>query len=405
MTTHFHYTNSQKGLIHSLFFLGYMTTQIHAGILADRHGGRPVLAIAVLLWSLSTLAIPAAAHLALPVLLLTRVMLGAAEGAAMPAMNALVAASIPVQFRARSLSFIYSGMYAGSILGLLVAPSIIRAAGWEALFYIFGLVGIIWVLIFVLSTRSISSYKPVSAVDKGSDLESLSDKASSTGDEEDAVVSSEHPSFQSQFSPVNPTMREMLAHRAVWAIIVAHFCCTWGYFVLLSWLPTYLYSEFKLDVKSSAFLSATPWAAMFIFANIGGFIADRAIRSGVSVTHARKMMQSIGFIGPAAFLIALCTAKNVTSAMVYVSLALALASFSQSGVYANHQDIGPNVAGTLLGISNTFASIPGLVGVCITGIILDVTEHNWNAVFGIAIFFYMVGFVVYNLFATSERQW
>jgi len=57
----------------------------------------------------------------------------------------------------------------------------------------------------------------------------------------------------------------------------------------------------------------------------------------------------------------------------------------------------------LLGISNTFAAVPGIIGVALTGFILDATGGSWNSVFGIAIGFYLLGTVVFNAFATGER--
>lgn len=56
----------------------------------------------------------------------------------------------------------------------------------------------------------------------------------------------------------------------MWGIIVAHFCCTWGYFVFLTWLPTYFNLKLGFDIKSSALFSILPWLTMFLAANGGG---------------------------------------------------------------------------------------------------------------------------------------
>ncbi|CDF36240.1 unnamed protein product [Chondrus crispus] len=310
----FSWSESTKGLVQSAFFVGYMTTQIPGGMVADRRGGRAVLAGGVLAWSVATLLTPVAARLALPALLAARVVLGIGEGVAMPAMNAMVAAWVPAAERARALSLVYSGMYAGSILGLVAAPGVMRAAGWQALFYVFGLVGIAWVALRGRRTGS-------------------------------------------------------------------------------------------CHVGASAAVAAVPWVSMFACANVGGRVADGLLQRGWSTTRTRKTMQSVGFCGAAVFLGLVCAARTAGQAMGCVSAGLGLAAFSQSGVYANHQDIGPRVAGTLLGISNTFASVAGVVGVYVSGVVLDRTGHDWRAVWGMAIAFDMVGLVVYNLFATSERQW
>jgi len=141
---------------------------------------------------------------------------------------------------------------------------------------------------------------------------------------------------------------------------------------------------------------------MFLSSNAGGVIADTMLARGVSTTHVRKIMQSIGFLGPALFLGLVSVTHEPSLAVTYMTAALALGSFSQSGVYSNHQDIGPEYSGILLGISNTAAAIPGIVGVALTGFILDATS-SWSYVFGIAIFFYLLGTAVFNAFGTGER--
>lgn len=216
------------------------------------------------------------------------------------------------------------------------------------------------------------------------------------------------PHHQHHPPPSPPSLRDMMSTRAVWAIIVGQFCFTWGYFVLVSWLPTYLFSVHSLNVQSSSLFSALPWLCMFIFANVGGVVADTRLARGVDVTSVRKFNQAIGFSGPIIFLSLLTLPyahDNTAFALLCIAAALATSAFSQAGVYANHQDIGPSVAGTLLGISSTFASVPGLVGVWITGVILDVTDHNWNWVFALSIAFYAIGLVVYTTCATGKRIW
>lgn len=175
-----------------------------------------------------------------------------------------------------------------------------------------------------------------------------------------------------------------------------------GYFVLLTWLPTYFNQKLGFDLAASSFLSILPWLAMFFSANVGGLIADTLCARGVSLTTVRKGMQTVGFLGPALFLGLVSLTTSPMLAVTYMTLALAFGSFAQSGVYSNHQDIGPEYAGILLGISNTGAAIPGIVGVALTGLILDKTG-SWTLVFGIAIMFYVIGAIVYNIFATGER--
>lgn len=418
MSKIFDWDSSRQGVIQSVFFAGYMATNILGGKFADRYGGHAVLAVGVFLWSVFTALIPPVSS-SFFLLLFVRILLGAGEGVAMPAMNALIAVAVPSTFRARSVAFIYSGMYVGSILGLIITPYLIEAADYRAAFYMYAIAGASWAVLFVITTEdptmrprinNTSLAKPVKIPGRVISLEALTSGLNRTDSSIFLlpVAGNEalnNNSKQRLPNALKPTLSEMMSYRAVWAIIIAHFCCTWGYFVLLAWLPTYLYSRFHLDIKSSALLSALPWLSMFVFANVGGCAADAMLERGINVTRVRKTVQAIGFAGPALSLIALMQAQTVASAVTLIACALATSSFSQSGVYANHQDIGPDVAGTLLGISNTFASIPGLIGVWITGVVLDLTDHHWNVVFAIAASFYIIGLVTYLTMATAERIW
>ena len=80
-----------------------------------------------------------------------------------------------------------------------------------------------------------------------------------------------------------------------------------------------------------------------------------------------------------------------------------MAAVSHSAFWVNHLDIAPNYGGVLLGITNTFASIPGFVGNSVTGWLLQTTNNNWSAVFmciaGINVF----GAVVFLIFAKGEK--
>jgi len=65
-------------------------------------------------------------------------------------------------------------------------------------------------------------------------------------------------------------------------------------------------------------------------------------------------------------------------------------------------DIGPNYAGVLLGLSNTAGTMPGIVGVSMTGVILDYT-HSWCTVFLITAVVYVYGAIQWLLLSTGKK--
>ena len=131
---------------------------------------------------------------------------------------------------------------------------------------------------------------------------------------------------------------------------------------------------------------------------------------GVSICHPLTLSDlapaltpplQIGFLGPAFFLTQLGHIHTVPGAVACMMASQGLDAFSQSGLYSNHQDIGPRYAGVLLGMSNTAGVLAGVLGTAATGLILQ--NGSWDEVWGVAVALYLVGTVVWNVFATGER--
>nr|CAB3477346.1 unnamed protein product [Digitaria exilis] len=199
----------------------------------------------------------------------------------------------------------------------------------------------------------------------------------------------------------------ILSKAPVWALIISHFCHNWGTFILLTWMPTYYnqvvqsYPVLKFNLTESGLLCVLPWLTMAVFANVGGWIADTLVQRGVSITNVRKIMQSIGFLGPALFLSLLSKVRTPVMAVLCMACSQGSDAFSQSGLYSNHQDIGPRYAGVLLGLSNTAGVLAGVFGTAATGYILQ--KGSWDSVFKVAVVLYIVGTVVWNVFSTGEK--
>jgi MFS transporter, ACS family, solute carrier family 17 (sodium-dependent inorganic phosphate cotransporter), other len=430
MAAEFGWSQTTKGIVQAIFFCGYISTGIVGGRVADRVGGRLVLGWGVAAWSIMTVLTPPAAHFSYPVLLIVRLILGLFEGVAMPAMNALVKMWVPSIYISRSLGFIYSGMHAGSVVGLLATPPIISAISWEYVFYISGAFGMLWAGVFLLTTHdsppicSDTPTRPSAGAQQsthwsrqsymslpgnsghGGERQGPAQRTafSIDSDVRDAErVDRSNAEVKLAHSLEPPTLRHLLAFKAVWAIIIAHFCTTWGYFVLLMWLPSYYSARFGLSVAQSAQFSVFPWVLMFFATQSAGHIADFLISVDYPLTHVRKFMQAIAFIGPALFLSLLTTATSKYFAIGCITAGLGFASFAHGGVYCAHQDIAGSCTGTLLGISNTFASIPGIIGVGVTGYILDKSGGEWNYVFALAVLIYLLGAVVFSVWGSSER--
>ncbi|KAG1670523.1 hypothetical protein FOA52_015388 [Chlamydomonas sp. UWO 241] len=383
MSQQYGWDTATVGLVQSSFFWGYLLTQVAGGVWADRYGGKLVLGVGVVWWSIATALTPWAASMGLPALLAVRCLMGIGEGVAMPAMNNMLSRWVPVKERSRSLALVYSGMFLGSILGLSLSPHLIQALGWPSVFQIFGSLGAVWFLLW----RSRAASSPADDPD--------------ISPAEAKYIAASTPQRSADGKPTVIPWKKLLSSGPVWTIILCHFCHNWGTFILLTWMPTYYNQVLGLDLMHSGILSVLPWITMAIMANVGGWIADTMVERGWSVTHVRKIMQTIGFMGPAVCLSQLANVTTAPHAVLCMMGAQGMDAFSQSGLYSNHQDIAPRYSGVLLGMSNTAGVLAGVMGSIVTGQIL--LHGSWDQVWQVAITLYVIGTVIWNIGATGEK--
>jgi hypothetical protein len=98
-----------------------------------------------------------------------------------------------------------------------------------------------------------------------------------------------------------------------------------------------LQSVLGFDLTTAGLAATYPWLCMAIMANVGGWIADTLVARGVNRTLVRKVMQTIGFMGPAFFLSQLRLVTDGMTAVLCMCACQGLDAFSQSGLYSNHQ--------------------------------------------------------------------
>ena len=192
-------------------------------------------------------------------------------------------------------------------------------------------------------------------------------------------------------------------NKPLWAITVAHFCNNYSLFVFLSWLPAFISEGLGVPWAAVGFLAMLPHLTAFVFTNVGGYFADYLTNRGVKLITVRKLCNSIGFGGGG---IALCLVPlfdSVAAVMTIMCLGNVFAGFSAGGFIVNHADIGPKYTGRLMGITNSVAAIPGLVGGILTGMILDAT-NSWSMVFYVTAGVTFFGGIFYLLFASTEKQ-
>ena len=116
-----------------------------------------------------------------------------------------------------------------------------------------------------------------------------------------------------------------------------------------------------------------------------------------------KLLQTVGSGGCAASLLALPHVGSVTAGVVVMCCASGMLGLCQAGFPVNGFDIAPRYADVIWGISNTFATIPGIVGVAITGWLVDRTG-NYNTPFLVAAAIGLTATVIYLVLGSGKRE-
>ncbi|MGA2408858.1 MAG: ACS family MFS transporter [Candidatus Binataceae bacterium] len=376
------YDPAAKGLVLSTFFWGYLWLQMPGGWVADRFGGKRILAAGVALWSLATFFTPPAASISFAVLLLMRALLGAGEAVNFPAVHSIAARWTIASERARAISLHFSGVAFGTVIALLISPAIVIWLGWQSVFYLSGALGLVWLILWQWKAADgpedcpgVSAYE-MSVINAGRTDTALADSI---------------------------PWKRIISEPAVWAIVIAHTCNNFGFYIILLWLPSYLTRTFSVPMARLGFFAVVPWITAFIMQNSSGWIADKLHQRGMTLTAVRKLLQGSAFACGALPLIFLPRAHSPITAIVLVTLSIAGTAMGAGGFAVNHLDVAPRYAGILMGLSNTFATLPGIIGVAATGFILQATG-SFAAAFYLTVAIYLIGGVCYLVMGSGDRK-
>ncbi|KAG0051294.1 hypothetical protein BGZ83_003886 [Gryganskiella cystojenkinii] len=234
--------------------------------------------------------------------------------------------------------------------------------------------------------------------------------------ERDSVVASHH-SLASAIATKPPTpWKALMRRREVWAIIISQFCNSLGFFVMQSWLPTFYLDYYGVDVGRIGYYAVVPSVTQGTVGLISGYLGDKAVQDWHWTTlTVRRVGQCLGSVGLATFLIlAVRLAKDATTAMILISIGMALNGFTMIGASAYQHDFCPQHAGFIFSLGNTAGTIPGLIGVFLVGFLLDKDKNTssigdtddkakWNLIWTFVCFFYLLGSTVFVLLSTNKR--
>lgn len=110
---------------------------------------------------------------------------------------------------------------------------------------------------------------------------------------------------------------------------------------------------------------------MSIAVFVSSYFADwLQVKKILTTTQVRRYFNCISFAIQAIFLVLCAFLLHKVYTVTLLTIGVAVGAFSLSGFAVNHLDIAPKYASILFGISNFFASIPGIVSPILTGYIV-----------------------------------
>ena len=380
------------GIVLSAFSYGYLCTQIVGGRLTERFGFKRVYGLGLLLTAVLTLVSPIVAYRHMYAFVVLRALQGLCEGVTFPALHGMTARWVPREKRSRFIARSYFGTTFGSIITFPLCGYFIDAFGWESAFHAIGVLTFAWFMFWCVFVFDLPEKHPRISLDE---LEELKEgtRVESRG------VMKRHP----------VPWAKIMTSRPFVALIVADASNTCGLIMLGSYGPSYLKYMLGVDMKTNGILSGLPWLCRYFGGVFHSLLADALVtRQYVSVANVRRVFNTISQVAPAVTMaLVVYVGCDVIPVIVLLCVGMFFNGSIASGHFSNHVDLSPNFAGTLLGVSNTFAS--GIVGsvtpIAVGAVIQDnMTFDAWKVIFWGTAAFYFTGNVVYVLFLSGDVQ-
>uniref|UniRef100_A0A8C5GQ10 Vesicular glutamate transporter 2.1 n=1 Tax=Gouania willdenowi TaxID=441366 RepID=A0A8C5GQ10_GOUWI len=397
----FNWDPETVGMIHGSFFWGYIVTQIPGGYISSRLAANRVFGAAIVLTSILNMLIPSAARVHFGCVIFVRILQGLVEGVTYPACHGIWSKWAPPLERSRLATLSFCGSYAGAVIAMPLAGILVQYSGWSSVFYVYGCFGLFWYIFWILVSYESPAEHPTITDEEQVRVYVLIFQNNSK-----SFLFFNPSSCQSNTSTNISITQKFFTSMPVYAIIVANFCRSWTFYLLLISQPAYFEEVFGFEISKVGMLSALPHLVMTIIVPIGGQLADYLRSKNIlSTTTVRKIMNCGGFGMEATLLLVVGYSHSRGVAISFLVLAVGFSGFAISGFNVNHLDIAPRYASILMGISNGVGTLSGMVCPLIVGAMTkNKTREEWQYVFLIASLVHYGGVVFYGIFASGEKQ-
>ena len=297
-----------------------------------------MMALGILVWAASTLLMGFAGGFVS--LLVLRVMLGVGESISFPGSSKIIARHVPPERRGVANAAVAAGIALGPAAGTLVGGLILGSWGWRAIFLVFGVVTLLWLLPWRETVRALPT----------------------TGHHDGGAK-----------VPIAALLRKW----PLWSMSIGHALGNWCFYFLLAWLPLFLtksrgFSIRRNDLPGDAGLRGPGGLRARLRPFFGLVDALRALRGEMPAVDD----------GPhsgvaAAAILGLAFAHSALSVGILLCIA-GMASGSLSlNLYAVAQMFaGPRASGTWVGFQNSLGNLSGIIMPIVTGMVVQRAGYN-----------------------------
>src|SRR5204863_137513 len=192
-----------------------------------------------------------------------------------------------------------------------------------------------------------------------------------------------------------PSLAYLLRQRQALGLALGFASYNYSFYLLLTWLPSYLSIAHHIDLLHSVMYTSAPWLfATFTDLLVGGWLVDALIQRGRNPVRVRQTI----LIGGMALGLAMFGAAGATTplaALFWISIALGGLAAAAPVAWSIPSLIAPRRGvGTLGGIINFASQVAAIAAPIVTGYIVQAT-HSFSAAFIAAAVFLVVGIAGY----------
>ncbi|MDQ0189915.1 MFS transporter [Alicyclobacillus cycloheptanicus] len=353
ITSALHINNFWWGIIGSAFSIGYLVLAFVGGPIVDRFGVKRVWTSAAAVWSIVTILTAGAASAV--GLFIIRVLLGVSEGPAFPAVTRAMSRWLPNQERGKALGLIVgAGVPFSLMIGGPVVTALLGGIGWKGTFVILGLLGLLWVVLWLGVFRDTpSQHKRVNAAER----EYI--EAGQIAEEKETHLQ------RTQWGKI-------FKNGNLWWSAFGYFAWGFMFWAFMYWLPGYLGQVYKLNLAAVGAFSVLPWAAGTVGAVLGGYLVDVFYKRRASI-RTRFITMGVAILLAGASLIPIIASPSLGVSITFISLGIGFGMVTGPLWWVVSIDAAPEQPAAAAGFVDAAFALSGIVAPALMGFVSQAT--------------------------------